>query len=153
MRNYLIICVLTILFFSLLENMLIKGSLNKIVKSVFSIICVLIIAYPITNLINGGFNLTSVNFDNEFSSHLLKIEENTTQIEVKNLLVKNNYNVKNVEVIAENENGVVSIKKINVIIKSEVINENGEHIIIINQAKELLEKNCYNCQLEVIIEE
>ncbi len=153
MKNYLIVCVVTILFFSLLENMLIKGSLNKIVKSVFSIICVLIIAYPITNLVKSGFNFASVNFNEEFSNHLLKIEENTVELEVKNLLIKNNFSVKNVEVIAENSNGIVAVKKINVIIKAEVINENDEHINIINQAKKLLEKNCYNCQLEVIIEE
>lgn len=153
MKNYLIICVISITFFSLLENMLIKGKLNKMVKSVFSIICILIIASPITNLIKGEYNLNVVNFNEDLTNHLVKIEENTAQIEIKNMLIKNNFNVSNVSVTAINDGGIIKIEKILVILKSQVINESGEHIILIKQAEDLLKKNCYNCILEVYVEE
>ena len=152
MKEYLIVTIVTITIFSLLESLLIKGSLNKLVKSVFSLICVLIIAYPTLNLIKGENLPTNISFNEEFTAHLLKIEENTTKIEVQNLLNKNQISAKNVEIMLNNNDGVITVTKIKVIVESKVINENGEHIIIADQVKKLLEKNAYTCEIEVVIE-
>ncbi|MBR5439656.1 MAG: hypothetical protein IKV61_05540 [Clostridia bacterium] len=153
MKNYLIICTVSITFFTLLENLLINGKLKNMLRSVFSIICILIIINPIANVFNGSINLSGANFNLNFTEELIDIEENTVKIEVKNLLNKNNIEVKNVIVTANNDSGNVSIKKIKVFLSSKVINENGEHIHLIKQVEELLKNNCYNCELEVLIEE
>ena len=111
MKNYLIICTVSITFFTLLENLLINGKLKNIVRSVFSIICILIIINPIANVFNGSINLSGANFNLNFTEELIDIEENTVKIEVKNLLNKNNIEVKDVIVTANNDSGNVSIKK------------------------------------------
>ena len=152
MKEYLIVTIVTITIFSLLESLLIKGSLNKLVKSIFSLICVLIIAYPTLNLIKGENLNTNISFNEEFTAHLLKIEENTTKLEVQNLLNKNQITAKNVEIMLNNSDGAITVTKIKVTIQSKVINENGEHIIIADQVKKLLEKNAYTCEIEVVIE-
>ncbi len=152
MKNYLIVCTLSIILFSLLENMLIKGKFFKIVKSLFSIICILLISYPIINLVTNNNYDISVNFDENYTNNLILIEENTVELEVKNIIKKGGYTPKNVEVIAENNNGNVAVKKIKVIIDGEVIIENEEHINITKQVENLLKNNCYNCELEVIVE-
>ena len=152
MKEYLIVTIVTITIFSLLESLLIKGSLNKLVKSIFSLICVLIIAYPTLNLIKGENLNTNISFNEEFTAHLLKIEENTTKLEVQNLLNKNQITAKNVEIMLNNSDGAITVTKIIVTIQSKVINENGEHIIIADQVKKLLEKNAYTCEIEVVIE-
>ena len=87
-----------------------------------------------------------------YTNNLILIEENTVELEVKNIIKKSGYTPKNVEVIAENNNGNVAVKKIKVIIDGEVIIENEEHINITKQVENLLKNNCYNCELEVIVE-
>lgn len=152
MKDYLIVCTLSIILFSLLENMLIKGKFFKIIKSLFSIICILLISYPIINLLTNNYGDINVNFDENYTNHLISIEENTVELEVENIIKKSGYMPKNIEVIAQNDNGYVTVKKIKVIIDGEVIIENNEHINITKQVQNLLKDNCYNCELEVLIE-
>lgn len=149
MKEYLISCISAVAFFSLIESLVLKGALTKILKSIISLISILIIIYPIVNLINYNFKDNYNQINEEYSSYLIKIEQKTTESEISSLLIKNGYTVSEVKVEVDNQNGNAIIKKINVKISVLGITENEEHININDKIKNLILENLHEKNVEI----
>ncbi len=149
MKEYLISCISAVAFFSLIESLVLKGALTKILKSIISLISILIIIYPIVNLINYNFKDNYNQINEEYSSYLIKIEQKTTESEISSLLIKNGYTVSEVKVEVDNENGNAIIKKISVKISVLGITENDEHININDKIKNLILENLHENSVEI----
>ncbi len=151
MKEYLISCISAVAFFSLTETLLLKGAFNKILKSVISLVSILIIISPLINVINYTLNGDYTKIDVDYSNYLLEIEKRTTESEISSLLIKNGYIVNSVKVEIENESGNSIIKNIIVNVSKLGITETDEHIHIIDEIKKIILEKLYDKKADVTV--
>lgn len=147
MKEYLIVIISSIIFLAIFEGLLPKGKLGNNVKSIISIVVVLIILNPIVKFFNSDFNYENILYDNsEYQAYLDEYKKNTLEKEIESTLKLNGYNVISVSaMINDNQN------KVEIIIEKDEFIKEDEHIIILEKAKSLVIERFYLSSWEVIV--
>ena len=133
MKDYLYSIVISVLVFAVFNLFITKTKNGKLVKSIISLI---------VNLVSNK-SLDNFNFsDEDYLTHLERVEEESQKSYVKSLLLKANVDVKKVEINRE-ENKVKNVKV--------VISSNSSHIditkVVLDALKDVVDKG-----VEVIVE-
>ncbi len=150
MNNYFYVVSGVIIILALFESLIPNSSVGKSVKTILSVICVMIILSPVINIIKGDNNATQVG--TEFNEYLLDYQNELTEFSVKSLLQTNGFSVENITVKGDYANGNYLVNKIDIKFKDLVINDETEHINIIEKIKNLLSSRLNILRAEIVIE-
>lgn len=151
MGNYFYIISSVIILLALLENLIPNSSSGKSVKTVLSIIAVIIILSPILKIIKGSDNsLTETGAT--YNQYLENYQNNLTEKSVELLLKTEGYDLEKVKVFGEYNGTNYLVQKIQIKFKNLVINDASEHIIIIEKIKNLILDRLNILKAEVVIE-
>ncbi len=148
MKEFIVILISVITFLVIFEGVLPKGKFGKIVKTIMSLIVVLTMLVPIIKIFNSGYDLSKVlNSDANYEKYLEEYKKTTLVKEITAVLYSEDIEVKSVFVeLSEEKN------KVTILLKNEVLNENNEHIDILEKAKTLVVERFYLSAWEVIVE-
>jgi len=157
MNNW-IISVAAIIILTVVAGMILpEGKTNKLIKSIFSIICLFVLIMPIQYLSNRNFAITDVlsikneyTLDESFLYYTSSEKALSLQTECAELFKSNGITEVDVQIIFNSEKIVFTIEKIYVNIKNIVILENYQHININVVISNLLVDN-FNIDAEQVI--
>jgi autonomous glycyl radical cofactor GrcA len=156
--NDWIISVAAIIILTVVAGIILpEGKTNKLIKSVFSIVCLFVLIMPIQYLNNNNFsisNLFSISDEFELDETFLYFTSSekaeSIKIECYELLEKEGITGTDIQIIFDTEKIVFTIEKVYVNIKNIVILENYQHININVVISNLLTDNL-NIEAEQII--
>ncbi len=139
--NSWIICVVSTILITTILNILIPSKrFGTLIKSLFSLVCLLVILKPLINDINfdnvNSFADFSFIEQQGFIEYCINEKENDAVIKCDNLLEQNG--IKNAKVYALfdiDENDKIFAKRIEINLKNAVIISDKEHIDIIEEIK------------------
>ena len=132
MSSWIISISVAVILGTLVEVIMPEGRLNKVIKSVLGVVCMLIIISPIKNL-----DLKSLNFNSFFGETQIdkQFVEDRQSEQIKYLesnieknLERNGFVGVKVKIYGNFENNSIIIKTIFVDLENLVINENSENI-------------------------
>ncbi len=148
MKEFIVILISVITFLVVFEGVLPKGKFGKIVKTVMSLIVVLTMLAPIIKIFNNDYDFNKIlNSSASYDGYFKEYKKSTLIKEITAVLESENIEVKSVFVeLSEEKN------KVKILLKNEVLNENGEHIDILEKAKEIVVERLYLSSWEVLVE-
>ena len=149
-NSYLNVIAGVIVLLALLENVIPNSNSGKSVKRVVSVACVLIILSPIINIVKGSNENTETAFS--YNEYLQEYQNELVEKSVNHLLITEGYNVENLIVTGEYDGSNYTVKKIQIKFKDLVINENSEHINIIEKIDKLLSSRLNISRAEIVID-
>lgn len=136
MNNYFFATISVIILLAFLDIIISKTKNGKVVKSVVSLIAVTMLAVPIVSIVKGDNSLIKEGYYSEYTkNYLIDLEKKVVKNKIKEALKDLEYEILNVEVEYFSENDLLEIKKVTVYLSSAVINENNEHIDILESVK------------------
>ncbi|MBR2614049.1 MAG: hypothetical protein IKC71_00435 [Clostridia bacterium] len=143
MKAYLLEIVVVIFITCVSSLILSEGRLKFFIKSIYSIVLVLVIISPIVK--NKGekvdFNLFSENeivYDQNFLEYVDNKKIESLKDKIEEILL--DFGVKNGQVIIEKDIKTNEIKKIVIDLKNAVIENDNKHINIVKEIKDKLKK-------------
>ena len=150
MNNYFYAVAGVIILLALFENILPNSSTGKSAKTVISVVCVVIILSPIVNIVKGSdsFNETG----SSYNEYLQNYQNQLTEKSVKLLLETEDFLVDTVSVQGEYISGNYLVNKITIKLENLVINDDSEHINIIENIENLLASRLNILKAEIIVE-
>ena len=151
MENYFYIISSVIILLALLENLIPNSSSGKSVKTVLSIIAVIVILSPILNLLKGYEN-DSIETSGRYDDYLENYQNNLTEKSVELLLKTEGYDLEKVKVLGEFNGTNYAVQKIQIKFKNLVINDEEEHIIIIEKIENLIFERLNILKAEIVID-
>ncbi|MBE5744489.1 MAG: hypothetical protein E7358_07290 [Clostridiales bacterium] len=135
MKDYLIISLSIVVLLAFLDIFISKTKNGKVVKSVISVISVTMLLTPIVSIIKGDSSLLEGGYYNEYlSEYLIELEKKVVVNKIDSALDNLDYLISDFELEFSNENDCVILEKI----KLKVINQNYEHIDILETVKNSL---------------
>ena len=148
MKEYALVIVSVIVFLVVFEGVLPKGKFSKYVKTVMSLVTVLVILIPIVNIFNNDYSYTSIlSGDLAYEEYLEEYKKTTLEKEIKTVLESEKILVNSVFVeILDNKN------KVTILLENQVLNEELEHIDIMEKAKKLVCERLYLTDWEIVVE-
>ena len=152
MENYFYIISSVIILLALLENLIPNSSSGKSVKTVLSIIAVIVILSPILKIVKGSNNNLTESAAT-FNEYLEAYQNNLTEKSVELLLKTEGYDLENVKVLGEYNGTNYLVQKIQIKFKNLVINDDTEHIIIIEKIENLISDRPNILKAEIVIEQ
>ncbi len=148
MKEFALIIVSIIIFLVVFEGVLPKGKFGKHVKTVMSLVTVLVILIPVVNIFNSDYDFNSIlNNNDNYEKYLEEYKMNTLKKEIKTVLESESIEVGEVFVEMSNEKNIVKV-----LIKKDELNETVEHIDIKEKAKSLIIERLYLKGWEIIVE-
>lgn len=158
MKNWIISIGIIIVILSILTIIFPSNKLGKFSKGIFSLIAILVIIKPIVNFSNNNYNIgyidsSEIVIQNEFIDYInfCKISNLKSKCE----MILNNYQISNVniDIIYENLENNLIIKKCVINLSNAVINSDKEHIHIIEESRKTISKLLSIDESKVIYEE
>ena len=145
MKEYIVSIAAVILITTVLTIVIPNGKIGKFIKGLFSIVIILVILSPITNLSFEAPNLNDINTSVSFQEdYLYFIATNKIEsLEKDSQIILENCGIKHAEVCIDfivKENYSTSIKNVKINLKKAVIISNGQHINIIEEGVNLVSK-------------
>ena len=150
MNNYFYAVSGVIVLLSLLENIIPNSSSGKSVKTVISVICVVVILSPIINILKGSD--TAVETGTIYNEYLEDYQNNLAEKSIKFLLESEGYTVNSVEVFGVYNSSSYTVNKIAIKFENLVIMGDSEHINIIEKIENLLATRLNILKAEIVIE-
>ena len=150
MDNYFYVVSGVIVLLALFENIIPNSTSGKSVKTVISVISVVVILSPIINVIKGIDNTVEVGIN--YNEYLQDYQNNLTETSIKFLLENEGCTPKSVEVLGEYLNGNYTVNKIVIKFENLVIMGETEHINIIEKIENLLATRLNILKAEIVIE-
>ncbi len=145
MLDWILSCGATVILTSIIMIILPSGKLSAIIKSIFSLVVLLVVISPITKISKGDFSIDNVFTGGEIyvqEEFLHFIAESKIKIYEENCnKILGNFGIENAQLDFEfliTENYSVEVQKLKVDLKKSVINSDKEHIDIIKDVKEAL---------------
>ena len=145
MNNWIINIGAVVLFTAILSLILPNGRLNGVIKSIFSLIIVLIILNPIISIKNSEFSFedffteSNIAFQEDYLNFISIKKQENYQENCTLLLEELGVSNSDVDVYYElDQDGNFIIKKVNVNLENSVIKEEFAHIDIIEKIKNKL---------------
>ena len=145
MQNWLISIIGAVIISTIATFVMPIGRTNKAVKSVFSILLILIIFKPVFNInisdITKIFTENNVNLQLDYVEYFNK-EKNKSNEKLCNSLLYE-YNFTNATTSIEYKTlteGVYKIEKVKIFLNLKVIKENNEHINIIDELRDKIKE-------------
>lgn len=154
MIDYVLCVISAILLTSFASIILPEGKLGKYVKSIFSLLIIVVMITPIFNLsfnFNDNFEDESVAvFEDEKYLDFINNEKSKKLNEnLKSLIQSLGYNC-SVEILTDDTINEFRIKKIIINLKDFVLNDTKEHIVLSNEIKQaVLNYLGYNAEVEI----
>ena len=154
MQSYILSIITSILLVSVCSIILPEGKMGKYIKSIFSLIIIIVMINPLLNYFNSN-NFTELSLNNSVEYYndenyldyvFNKKIENTTK-NVENVLFQQKID-SSVEIIYEILDYDIVVKKVNVILQNDSISKEDEHIII-TAIKQTVAK-CLNISEEIV---
>ncbi len=135
MQSYFISTIYSITFLAILDVFISRTNNGKTVQVIISLISVVILAVPIVNVIkNYTFNGIETESNYEYSKYLVQFEKKLLSNKVESLLKRENIEFDDVRYdYIEDENGI-TLKKITIKTKNDVLNGSSEHIDMTERA-------------------
>ena len=154
MQSYILSIITSILLVSVCSIILPEGKMGKYIKSIFSLVIIIVMVNPLLNFFNTN-NFTELSLNNSVEYYndenyldyvFNKRIENTTK-NVENVLFQQKID-SSVEIIYEILDYDIVVKKVNVILQNDSISKEDEHIII-TAIKQTVAK-CLNISEEIV---
>ena len=154
MNNYLLTATLIAVFVSISEILIVSGKNGKLVKIVVSLVCVTTLIEPIFQILNFSIDENKQLINYNYTEYLIKTEKEMLEYDVSNLINKNNYDLNAVNVTIENVDGVISTKKVEIILNCKGINCENDHINITNEIQSVLIKEIFSegVNVDIVVE-
>ena len=132
MSSWIISISVAVILGTLVEVIMPEGRLNKVIKSVLGVVCMLIIISPIKNLDLKNLNFNSffgeTQIDKQFVEDRQSEQINLLESNIEKNLERNGFVGAKVKIYGDFENNSIIIKTIFVDLENLVINENSENI-------------------------
>ena len=141
-----------IIVLALFENITPNSNTGKTVKTIISIICVMVILSPIINFLKCNVNDNTIESNATFDEYLASYQTNLVENSIKHLLITEGYELDNVLVKTSYNNGEQILNLISIKFKNLVISSDDEHINIIEKIKNLLSSRLNINGVEILIE-
>ncbi len=150
-NNYFYVILTAIVLLALFENFIPNSNTGKSVKRVISVACVLIILSPIINLFKGDKS-EILPTGSTYNNYLQDYQNNLTETSVKHLLITEGYDVDKVIVYGIYDGSNYTVNKIQIKFKNLVINDDKEHINIIEKIENSLSTKLNIIKAEIVID-
>lgn len=148
MKEFALIIVSVIIFLVVFEGVLPKGKFGKHVKTVMSLVAVLVILVPVINIFNSDYDFNSIlNGNVAYEKYLEEYKKTTLEREIKTVLEGESIVVNDVFVELTNEKN-----KVLILLENQELNENSEHIDIKEKARDLIIERLYLNDWEIVVE-
>jgi len=157
MRDW-IINVAAIIILTVVAGMILpEGKTNKLIKSIFSVICLFVLIMPIQYISNGNFSVADVfsindevELDNDFLYYTFSKQAASLEEDCKELLEEQGITEVEVQIIFYTDKIAFVIEKVYINIENIVILENYQHININVEISNLL-ADSLNIETEQIV--
>lgn len=124
------------------------GKTGKIIKSIFSIMCLLVFIRPVLNFKNSDFsfqnvfNQSEVIYQNDFLDYYFSEKTKRAQLGCEEYIKEQCGKVCEVKIIYETDDqSNLIVKKVQIVTKNSVIADKNEHIDIIDKANDYLSEH------------
>lgn len=145
MEKYLVVVSSVIIFLAVFEGVLPSGKFGKMVKIVISMVVTLVILTPILNIFNKNYDFNAIlNESDEYVEYLNEYKKTTLEKEIKSFLLINDFDVVDVSVSVTTQENSLKI-----LIEKDELNSDGEHINILEKAKNLVIERFYLSDWEI----
>ena len=160
MSGYIVSIIVTTFLIALISFILPSGSTAKYVKSVLSMVLVVVIVSPLIKFssqnfdVNNIFSSQNVYLQTDFLDYVL--EEKVDNLSKNCNLVLENLGVKgaNIEILYRQNEGIdIIIQKVTINLKNAVINSDLGHIDIIEKTKKSISEYLVLKESDVVIYE
>lgn len=139
MNNYFYVTLSVIILLAFLDILISKSKNGAVVKSVISLVAVTMIAVPIVTIVKGDSSFTKNEFySDHVKEYLINLEKKVVTNKVSGALDKLEFDYLDVKVEFFDESENLVLKKVTVCLSIDVINENSEHIDILETVKNAL---------------
>ncbi len=157
MKEWIVSIGVIVVLTSIISLILPEGKIGNYIKGIFSILVILVIFKPISNVIKSNYNFENINSSNAIvlqDEYLHYVYENKVKSYKKTCTdIANNNGIENAETFIDysvNENGKFIVDKIYLNLSNAVIISDKEHIYVIDEIKNQISYSL-NVDTEVIM--